>query len=75
MLGISLLLRPYEAVICPEGAHLNVDECGAAERVLGSKLLTVPTPDGKLTPALIAAGWATGATCTGRSPGWSRSPR
>jgi len=31
-----------------------VDECGAAERVLGNKLLTVPTPDGKLTPALIA---------------------
>ena len=54
VLGISLLLRPYEAVILPEGAHLDVDECGAAERVLGSKLLTVPTPDGKLTPALIA---------------------
>ena len=55
VLGISLLLRPYEAVILPEGAHLNVDECGAAERMLGSKLLAVPTPDGKLTPALIAS--------------------
>jgi threonine aldolase len=54
VLGISLLLRPYEAVICAESAHLNVDECGAAERILGSKLLTVPTPDGKLTPALVA---------------------
>jgi threonine aldolase len=54
VLGISLLLRPYEAVICAESAHLNVDECGAAERILGNKLLTVPTPDGKLTPALIA---------------------
>jgi threonine aldolase len=31
-----------------------VDECGAPEQFLGSKLLTVPTPDGKLTPALIA---------------------
>jgi threonine aldolase len=54
VLGLSLLLRPYEAVICPESAHVNVDECGAAERILGCKLLTVPTPDGKLTPALIA---------------------
>src|SRR5215472_8067948 len=27
---------------------------GTAANVLGSKLLTVPTPDGKLTPALIA---------------------
>ena len=54
ILGLSLMLRPYEAVICAETAHLNVDECGAAERLLGSKLLTVPAPDGKLTPDLIA---------------------
>lgn len=54
VLGISLLLRPYEGVICAESSHLNVDECGAAERVLGTKLLTVATPDGKLTPDLIA---------------------
>ncbi|HEY4853698.1 MAG TPA: beta-eliminating lyase-related protein [Streptosporangiaceae bacterium] len=55
VLGLSLLLRPYEAVICAETAHLNVDECGAPERVLGSKLLLVPSPDGKLTPDLIAS--------------------
>jgi threonine aldolase len=52
--GLSLMLRPFEAVICAETSHLNVDECGAAERILGSKLLAVPTPDGKLTPGLIA---------------------
>jgi threonine aldolase len=55
VLGLSLLLRPYEGVICAESSHLNVDECGAPERVLGSKLLAVPTPDGKLTPELIAS--------------------
>lgn len=55
VLGLSLLLRPYEAVICPESAHLNVDECGAVERILGNKLLTVPTRDGKLSPALVAS--------------------
>jgi threonine aldolase len=54
VLGLSLLLRPYEGVICPETSHLNADECGAPERVLGSKLLPVPSPDGKLTPDLIA---------------------
>src|SRR5262249_18946455 len=54
VLGLSLLLRPYEGVICPESAHVNVDECGAAERIIGCKLLTVATPDGKLTPDLIA---------------------
>jgi threonine aldolase len=54
VLGLSLLLRPYEAVICPETGHVNVDECGAVERILGAKLLTVTTPDGKLTPRLVA---------------------
>jgi len=55
VLGLSLLLRPYEGVICADSAHVNVDECGAPERILGSKLLTVPAPDGKLTPGLISA--------------------
>jgi threonine aldolase len=54
VLGLSLMLRPFEAVICAESAHLNADECGATERIIGSKLLTVPTPDGKLTPELVA---------------------
>jgi threonine aldolase len=54
VLALSLLLRPFEAVICAESSHLNVDECGAPERVLGCKLLPVPTSDGKLTPDLIA---------------------
>jgi len=45
----------------PRAAHINVDECGAPERMGDLKLLTVPTPDGKLTPQLIdrpAWGWA-----------------
>ena len=53
VLGLSLVLRPFEGVICAESAHVNVDECGAPERILGSKLLPVPTTDGKLTPELI----------------------
>jgi threonine aldolase len=55
VLGLSVLLRRHAAVICAESAHINTDECGAPERLLGTKLLTVPAPDGKLTPELIAA--------------------
>ncbi|MGH3494578.1 MAG: threonine aldolase family protein, partial [Sciscionella sp.] len=33
---------------------INTDECGASERILGTKLLTVPAPDGKITTDLIA---------------------
>jgi threonine aldolase len=54
MLGLSVLLRRHEAVICAESAHINTDECGSSERLLGTKLLTVPAPDGKLTPELIS---------------------
>ena len=54
VLGLSVLLRRHEAVICAESAHINTDECGAPERLLGTKLITVPTTDGKLTPELIA---------------------
>lgn len=53
VLGLSAFLRSYQAVICAETAHINVDECGAIEKQSGSKLLTVPTFDGKLTLGLI----------------------
>jgi threonine aldolase len=52
--GLGLLLRRYEAVICANSAHIATDECGAAEQVLGTKLLTVPGQVGKITPELIA---------------------
>ncbi len=44
-------LKSFEAVICSEEAHIHVDECGAPEKFLGAKLWTVPTRDGKITPA------------------------
>ena len=55
VIGLQSLLRPFEAVLCAETAHINVDECGAPERFLGSKLVPVATPDGKLTPELVDA--------------------
>jgi threonine aldolase len=61
VIGLQSLLRPYEAVICADTAHIHVDECGAPERFLGSKLLVVATPDGKLTPELAdGAAWGVG---------------
>lgn len=54
VLGLSILLRRHEAVICADTAHINTDECGSAERLLGTKMLTVPAPDGKLTSEGIA---------------------
>jgi threonine aldolase len=48
-LSLKALTEPYEAVICPEGAHIYVDECGAPEKFTGCKLIPIRTEDGKLT--------------------------
>ncbi|MER5781694.1 low specificity L-threonine aldolase [Streptomyces mobaraensis] len=60
VVALQAVTERWGAVICAASAHINVDECGAPERVGGLKLLTVPTPHGKLTPELIdreAWGW------------------
>ncbi|MFC1403608.1 MULTISPECIES: low specificity L-threonine aldolase [Streptacidiphilus] len=60
VVALQALLPRWGAVVAAETAHINVDECGAPEKIAGLKLLTVPTPDGKLTPELIdrqAWGW------------------
>lgn len=53
VVALQAVTDRWGAVISAESAHINVDEGGAPERVGGLKLLTVPTPDGKLTPELI----------------------
>ena len=55
VLGLSTISQSYHAVICPETAHINVDECGAPEKFTGCKLLSCSTPDGKLTVDMIAS--------------------
>ncbi|NUR93463.1 MAG: low specificity L-threonine aldolase [Nonomuraea sp.] len=53
VVSLRAMANPWEAVVCAESAHIHTDEGGAPEVVAGLKLLTVPTPDGKLTPELI----------------------
>lgn len=53
ILGLSAFARSYNAVICAETAHINVDECGAIQKQAGCKLLTLPTFDGKLNTGLL----------------------
>jgi threonine aldolase len=55
VLALKALVRSHHAVVCAQGAHVDVDECGAPEAWTGCKLIPVPTEDGKLTPALVEA--------------------
>jgi threonine aldolase len=51
--ALASMLGPAQAVICTNWAHINVDETGAPERILGAKLIDLECPDGKLVPAQI----------------------
>jgi threonine aldolase len=60
VVALTAMLPRWGAVVCATTAHIHTDEGGAPERVSGLKLYPVPTPDGKLTPELIASearGW------------------
>ena len=48
VLGLKAITKPHHAIVCAETAHVNVDECGAPEKFTGCKLISLPTPDGKL---------------------------
>jgi len=60
VVALTSALPRWGAVVTATSAHIHTDEAGAPERVTGLKLLTVPAPDGKLTPELVAReawGW------------------
>lgn len=54
VVALGSLLQPGESVVCTSNAHINVDETGAPERILGVKLQDVATDDGKMTPGDLA---------------------
>ncbi|HUQ97960.1 MAG TPA: low specificity L-threonine aldolase [Gemmatimonadaceae bacterium] len=49
VLCLQSMVRSHQAVICAETAHVYTSECGAAEKHIGCKLLTVASPHGKIT--------------------------
>ncbi|MEI7438590.1 MAG: aminotransferase class I/II-fold pyridoxal phosphate-dependent enzyme [Thermoleophilia bacterium] len=55
VVALSLALRGWESVLAAKGAHIDLDEAGAPEHITGSKIETIATPDGRLTPELLTA--------------------
>lgn len=49
VLGTGHVLRSYQAIVAAHSAHMNEDECGAPEKISGSKILTIETKTGKIT--------------------------
>lgn len=50
VLSLASSLKSFEAIICSEQAHLNLDECGAPEALARTKLIPLPSDDGKIRP-------------------------
>ncbi len=55
VLSLESCVRPYEAILCSDTAHIETSEWGAVERMTGSKILAIHAPDGKLTASSVAA--------------------
>jgi threonine aldolase len=53
VLGLTTLTQSFNSIICAEGAHINVDESTAPEKFLGCKLVTVSSPNGKVSAAAV----------------------
>lgn len=53
VVGLQSATQSFHSVLCADTAHINVDECGAPEKMTGSKLIAISTDDGKLSPELI----------------------
>lgn len=53
MFALILACRRYESVLCTDIAHIHYQESGAAESLIGCKLVTVPHQEGKLTPHAV----------------------
>jgi threonine aldolase len=54
-LALQAMMRPFDAIICAQDAHMNTHEAGAAEFFTRAHLLAVPTRDGKLRADQLAA--------------------
>lgn len=54
IIALQLATRPYQSILCAETAHIYVDECGGPVKSTGCQIRPIATPDGKLTPDLIA---------------------
>lgn len=54
VVAIQAACDRWASVICADTAHIHHDEGGAAEKVAGIKVITVPTVEGKLTVDAVA---------------------
>ncbi len=55
VLALTCLVEPGDAVACSQVAHIAVDEAGAPEHIVGTKLIGLPHERGKVSPDDVRA--------------------
>ncbi len=53
IVALQGFLKSYDSVLAPATAHINVDECGAVEKISASRIVPLNAPDGKVSPKEI----------------------
>jgi len=53
IVSLKAMTNSFNSILCPESAHINVDECGAPEKLTGCKLIPLPCIDGKVSPESV----------------------
>ncbi len=53
VLGLSSLVSSFHSILCSNQAHIHVDECGAPEKHLQTKLIPLVHGHGKITPEIL----------------------
>ncbi|OED49931.1 beta-eliminating lyase [Endozoicomonas sp. (ex Bugula neritina AB1)] len=51
------VLRSIDSIICPDTAHITTHEVGSVVNATGSKMINVPSTNGKITPEQIKAAY------------------
>ncbi|MDR2970671.1 MAG: low specificity L-threonine aldolase [Bacteroidales bacterium] len=51
--ALRTCVQPFHAILCPDTAHIFVDECGAPEFLTGAALKVVPTTNGKISVEML----------------------
>ncbi len=55
VLALKFACKSHESILCSDIAHIDCQEAGATEAIVGAKLLRVPSKSGKIYPEEILA--------------------
>jgi threonine aldolase len=53
IVSLQNMCHSFQGVLCSNLSHINVDECGAPEKIAGVKLIALEHKQGKITPQQI----------------------